>query len=134
MNAFDFASTDGTLDVSPTVATLDVRGALSRLRRILSADLPPSVRFEDARAELDALEGVFVDALLRFDGMVDADNYEAEVQRAKDLEQERDDEETRREAAESGSKSTSRPTRIQSNTPWPSSSASNCCTTRRSPG
>ena len=48
MNAFDFASTDGTLDVSPTVATLDVRGALSRLRRILSADLPPSVRFADA--------------------------------------------------------------------------------------
>ncbi len=99
--AFDFASTDGTLNVSPTVATLDVRGALAPLRRILSADLPPSVRFEDAWAELDALEGVFVDALLRFDGMVAADNYDAEVQHAKDLEQERDDEETRREAAES---------------------------------
>jgi hypothetical protein len=106
MNAFDFTTTDGTLDVSPTVATLDVRGALSRLRRILSPGYYEkaiggwSGAIGEARDALDDLESDLVAAFLRFDGWVDPGNAEATEQRAKDLEEERDDEEKRADAAE----------------------------------
>jgi hypothetical protein len=100
MNAFDFAATDGTLDVSPTVATLDVRGALAPLRRLLAPYIGEDQASRDARAALEELETTLVEAFLRFDGWVDPGNAEATEQRAKDLEGERDDEEKRADAAE----------------------------------
>ena len=73
-----------------------------RLRRILSADLPPSVRFEDARAEPRRLEGMLVDAVLtvRRDG--GRGRPTRRVQAAKDLEDKSaTTRRTRRETAES---------------------------------
>jgi len=95
--AFEFAFSGGRLDVSPTVATLDVRGELSTLRRIASrGDIDPL----DISEELARLEAALVDAFLRFDGYIPSADHEMIVERLKDVEMELDDEIQAREKAE----------------------------------
>lgn len=90
--AFDFACTRGVLDVSPTVATLDVRVELAVLRSLATSG------FE--HAELDRLEQVLVDAFVRMDGYVDPGNHGVLEEKVKDLETELREEEGRREKEE----------------------------------
>ena len=100
-------SSGEAIQVSYTVATLDARSKMARMRTLLSR---PGYQDGDAlreaiAAELDNLTDVLTDAYKRVDGMVDDESYCSRVEQLQsdleDAEKQATEEEEKRQAAES---------------------------------
>jgi hypothetical protein len=70
------------LDISHTVATLDARGVFQVARR-LACSVPGELG-EALRTELDSLVETYADTVLSFDGYVVGEEYNRQVEEAKD--------------------------------------------------